>query len=69
MNERDVPQFDLQGVKSILVRFNKDCTIPVSDLPPFTQWPISIERIVNLAKRIIEYAALCGVIPPRSTMK
>lgn len=30
MNERDVPQFDLQGVKSILVRFNEANKIPVS---------------------------------------
>lgn len=68
MNERDVPQFDMSGVKSILVRFNdmlseQDCG--------FMSEPVQLcdYEINDLAKQIIEYAALCGVLDPRSTMK
>jgi hypothetical protein len=60
MNERDVPKFDLQGVKSILVRFN-DMSEPVL--------PLCDYEINDLAKQIIEYAARCCVIDQQSTMK
>lgn len=59
MNERDVPIFDSRSVKSILVRH----------LPKFMSGPLFDQLLDDIAKQIIEYAALCGVIHPRSTMK
>ena len=69
MNERDVPQFDLAGVKSVIVSFNKANKTPMPDLPQFTLEPLSCWHVDDLAKQIIEYASLCGVIDQQSTMK
>lgn len=69
MNERDVQQFDFCGVKSILSRFNETHAFPTDITINKGERPLLYKEIDDLAKQIIEYAALCGVIPPQSTMK
>lgn len=69
MNERDVPQFDFRGVKSILSRFNETHAFTEDIKIVKGERPLLFHEITELANEIIEYAALCGVIPARSTMK
>ncbi len=69
MNDRDVPRFDFCGVKSILSRFNETHAFNEHTTIIKGERPLLYKEIDDLAKQIIEYAALCGVIPTRSTMK
>lgn len=69
MNERDVTQFDLKGIKSVLDHFNEISKVPVPGFMSEPELLLRDDEINYLANKIIEYAAPCGVIPPRSTMK
>ncbi len=60
MNERDVPDFDHEGIERVLRSVNSN---------PNNLLSLDHRDINIISKAIIRYAALCGVITPQSTMK
>lgn len=71
MNDRDVHQFDARSVGAIIERFmnNRQNKFALAGILVASEVYLSESETKELSKRIIEYAAMCGVIDQQSTMK
>ncbi|MDV7390961.1 hypothetical protein RZS08_06405 [Arthrospira platensis SPKY1] len=60
MNERDMPSFNQEGIERVLRSVNAN---------PNNLMDLNQRDVIVIAKAIMRYAEICGLVPPQSRMK